>query len=76
MNDDALEDLKQFIDKTIALNISDVRSDIKKLDDKLSAKIDDLSTSVANAMDTTNEVTDTQLKDHEQRINLLEQKAA
>ena len=75
MNDNIVEDLKQFIDKTISLNISDVRSDIKALDDKLTAKMDDLSTSVANAIDSTNEASDTELKDHEQRITRLEQKA-
>ena len=76
MNDDALEDLKQFLDKTITLNISDVRSDIKSLDNKLSAKIDDLSTSVAMAIDNANEAIGTELKDHEQRVTILEQKAA
>ena len=75
MNDDKLEDLKQFIDKTISLNVSDVRSDIKNLDDKLSAKIDDLSASVASALDSTNEAIDTGLKEHQQRIKALEQKA-
>jgi hypothetical protein len=87
MHEDKLEDLKQFLDKTIALNISDVRSDIKSLDNKLSSeiknldnklstKIDDLSTSIATAIDSANEAADTELKDHGQRITILEQKAA
>jgi hypothetical protein len=74
MDSDSLEDLKQFTDKIIAANVHDVRWDIKNLDSKLSTKIDDLSSSIASAMDATDEATDTQLKDHEQRITVLEQK--
>ncbi len=48
MNDDSLEDLKQFLDKTIVLNISDVRSDIKHLDNKLSADIHNLDTKLSS----------------------------
>jgi hypothetical protein len=48
MNDGSIEDLKQFLDKTIALNISDVRSDIKHLDNKLSADIQNLDTKLSS----------------------------
>jgi hypothetical protein len=86
MNDDKVEELKQFIDRVLAANISDVRSNIKNdLNDlrndirnseiKLSAKIDDLSEFVANTIDATDKVVDDKLKDHEQRITVLEQKA-
>ena len=76
MNDDTINDLKQFIAATVTQQISDVRSDIKDLDDKLSVKIDDLAVSVADALESTNEDTDVRLKDHAQRIAHLEQKAA
>jgi hypothetical protein len=83
MNDDTVNDLKMFITTTISQQttdirgeISSIRGDIKKLDVKLSNKIDDLSSSVADALDSSNDATDVQLKDHEQRIGLLEQKVA
>lgn len=43
---------------------------------KLDQKIDDLSASVAEAMDTSNESTHSQLINHEQRITKLEHKIA
>ena len=76
MNEDTINDLKQFITTTVSQQTSDIRDDIEKLDNKLSGKIYDLSASVAEAMDNTNEAVDTQLKDHEARIGRLEQKAA
>ena len=85
MNDEVIEDLKQFITVTISQHISDlqsevsqeladVRSDIRELDTKLSKKIDDLSDSVGEAIQTSNDSADTQLKDFGQRIIKLEQK--
>lgn len=83
MNDDTIQDLKQFITATVSQQVSDVRSDISdirsdiaKLDIKLTTKIDDLSQSVAEALENSNQATDAQLKVHEQRIARLEQKAA
>jgi len=83
MNDDTIQDLKQFIAATVVQqttdlqnDISGIRSDIKILDSKLSSKIDDLSHSVASALDTTDEVADIQLKNHEKRIVRLEHKIA
>jgi cell division septum initiation protein DivIVA len=75
MNEDVINDLKQFIDVTVSQQISEVRDDIKQLDKKLSAKIDDLSESVAEALTTSNEDVDGQLKDHETRIITLEAKS-
>lgn len=83
MNDNVIQDLKQFIDAAVAqqttdvrAEIADVRSDIKSLDTKLDSKIDDLSSSVAEALEHSNHPTNEQLHDHEQRISKLEQKAA
>lgn len=83
MDEDIIQDFKQFIAATVTQqtsdirgDISDVRQDIKKLDTKLSAKIDDLSQSVGQAMIDTDEATDAQLKNHERRITKLEQKVA
>ena len=74
MNDEIINDFKQFVTATVSQQTSDIHDDIEKLDTKLSNKIDDLSTSVAEALNSTNDATDTQLKDHERRIGLLEQK--
>lgn len=76
MSDDSIQDLKQFIATLVSQEVSDIRSDIKNLDDKLSTKIDNLSKSVAEAIDNTNEASDAQLEGHEQRIIQLEQKTA
>lgn len=80
MNEDTIADLKQFIATTVAQQTvaitNDIGKEIKNLDDRLSTKIDDLSRSVAEALDVSNEATDQQVKDHDQRIMRLEQKAA
>lgn len=74
MNDDVIHDLKQFISTTVSQQTSDIDERFEKLETKLGGKIDDLSNSVAEAMASTNDETDNQLKDHEQRIFKLEQK--
>lgn len=76
MDESTLNDLKKFITLAISEQISDVRADIKGLDEKLSTKIDNLSQSVAEAIDKSSESVDSQLNDHEQRITKLEQKTA
>lgn len=86
MNDETIQDLKQFIAATVSQQTSDI---IKRLDgvderldgidtrlDRVETKIDDLSASVAEALDATHEVTHSQLQDHERRIVRLEQNAA
>lgn len=82
MNDDAITDLKQFITATVSQQstglrediVNTLRKDIKQLDDTLSSKIDDLSTSVTEALENHGDATETQLHDHEQRIRNLETK--
>lgn len=84
MDDDTLTDLKQFISATVHQETAElgsrltnkIDSKIDQLDKKLSGKIDTLSQSIAEAMDASTEATDTQLRNHEHRIGLLEQKAA
>ena len=88
MNDDTITDLKQFISATVHQETAgleerltekiDKKIDTKidQLDKKLSSKIDALSQSIAEAMDATAVTTDIQLRDHEHRITLLEQKTA
>jgi hypothetical protein len=76
MDDNTIQDLKPYISSAIHQEVVDVREDIKKLDMKLTPKIDDLSKSVAEALDTTNETVDTQLEEYGQRITKLEQKIA
>jgi len=82
MNEDAINDLKQFITviasqqtADIREDIDDTREDIKKLDNKLSRKIDELSDSVATAITVSNDEIDKQLKDHETRITAFETKS-
>lgn len=74
MSDDVIQDLKQFITATVSQQAVSIKDDIKALDNKLIRKIDDLSDSVAEAIENTNEAADTQLTNHETRITHLEQK--
>lgn len=74
MNDDQIDDLKQFISATVSQATSSMatKDDVNRLE----AKIDDLASSVAEALDNHSEATDHQLKDHDQRITKLEAKTA
>lgn len=72
MNEDTVEDLKQFI----AMIVSQQTSELVERLDKVETKIDELSASVADAIETTNNINDAQLKDHQQRIIKLEHKTA
>ncbi len=76
MDENVIDDLKQFISSTIHQEIVDVREDITKLDLKLTTKIEDLTISVAEAFDTTYESVDKRIEEHGLRITKLEQKAA
>lgn len=74
MNDEIIEDLKQFISTTVSGHFFEIRTDIENLDNKLSTRIDNLSQSVADAIENTNETVHQQLIEHETRITKLEQK--
>lgn len=86
MNDEIIDDLKQFIAATISQQTARLEDRIDGIDqrlggidqriDRIESKIDDLSVSVAEAIDGVNDTTDKQLKDHERRILKLEHGAA
>ncbi len=87
MNDDIVNDLKQFITATVSQQLAnqteEILEDVKKLEikidngnSKLNHKVDDISISIGEALDTANDVVDKQIKDHENRISILEQKLA
>ena len=71
MNEEIIADFKQFIASTISQQTSDLRGDIQEMRGdiqemrgdikRLDQKIDDLSISVAEAIETTNEETYKQL---------------
>lgn len=79
MNDELIQDLKQFIAATVSQQLAQqttelreefngLRQDFKKL----AKKVDDLTDFVTGAIDTSNDATGKQLKDHERRITKLE----
>ena len=91
MNDDQIDDLKQFITSVISGQTLSLRSDLRndlKTDlhgelqavrrdiKKIESKIDNLSDSVAQALDTSNDAVDAQLQDHEARLTNLEHQTA
>lgn len=80
MNEEIIDDLKQFITATmgqlLAQQANELRNEFNKRFDKLDNKIDKLSASVAEALDNSNEETEKQLKNHETRLTKLEAKAA
>ncbi|HEV2402774.1 MAG TPA: hypothetical protein VGS08_01095 [Candidatus Saccharimonadales bacterium] len=82
MNEDVVQDLKQFISTTVSQQTASLQDsihlDLQRLDQKLTSQIGDLSHSVADAIETSNEVNDRTktLDDHERRIARLEQRLA
>ena len=80
MNEEVINDLKQFISATVsqqfAVSADDVKTDILKEVRNLDAKIDTISSAIAEVLDTNNEVVETQLKYHESRITKLESTTA
>jgi hypothetical protein len=83
MNNDQIDDLKQFIAATVSQATSGMATtdDIANMatkDDvnRLEVKIDVLASSVAEALDSHSEAIDQQLKEHSHRITKLEAKTA
>jgi len=79
MDEDTINDLKQFITTVISQQTFDITGRITVVENKVDtvdSKIDSLSKSVADALDTSNDVSDEQLKNHELRIAGLEHKLA
>lgn len=75
MNEEIIADFKQFITSTVSQHASDLRGDIREMRGdikRLDQKIDDLSMSVAEAIETTNDETHKQLQTHDSRIKQLE----
>lgn len=68
MNDDQLDDLKQFITSTVSQQTTDLREDIVKLDTKLTRMIGDVDAKADAILDAVGE----RLDDHEVRITKLE----
>lgn len=77
MDEDTINDLKQFITTVISQQTSDLVERIDSVNNKVDVvdkKIDNLSQSVAEALDAGSEANDTQYKDYGERISKLEQK--
>lgn len=84
MNEEIIADFKQFISATVSQQTNDLRGDMREMREdikemrgdieRLDQKIDDLSISVAEAIETTNEETHKLLQNHENRISHLEAK--
>lgn len=78
MDEEIIADFKQFITSTVSQHASDLRGDIREMRGgikRLDQKIDDLSMSVAEAIETTNDETYKQLQTHDSRIKQLEDRA-
>jgi hypothetical protein len=74
MNDNVIQDLKQFI----AITVHQATSDMATKDDlkAIETKIDDLSNAVAESLDSSNEENQVHIVDYERRITKLESKLA
>lgn len=68
MNDDQLDDLKQFITSTVSQQTTYLREDIVKLDTKLTRMIGDFDAKADAILNAVGE----RLDDHEVRITKLE----
>lgn len=85
MNEDVIVDLKQFIAAAVSQQTSNITARLDRMEDRmatkddlarLEAKVDDIQTSIGDALSAGNDATDAQLKDHERRITRLEHKPA
>lgn len=82
MNDDVIQDLKQFITATVTQATShlatqdSVKMQLKDLETNLEKKFDDRIDALDEKLDAVLEATGEQLADHEQRITKLESSAA
>lgn len=74
MNEDQLNDLKQFIVATVAQATAEMatKDDITRLEVKLEGRLDDLEFKV----DTITETLNDRLEDHDVRLTRLEQQIA
>ncbi len=73
MNDEIIQDLKQFISATISQQTANLatRNDIERIE----GKIDEIQSAVEQSAIGFTTVVDDQVRDHEKRIVRLEQKA-
>jgi hypothetical protein len=83
MNDDQINELKQFITDAISTQVAGVRDDIRNLDGRLTKRIDglefkleDIQDAVGDAIMLATDTLDGQLQDHEHRLTALERQAA
>ena len=76
MNDDRLEDLKQFIDSRISQSEAHLEGKINDLKTEMGQRFTEIQSAIAETMTTSNDNADDQLKDHEQRIVRLEKQRA
>lgn len=75
-DEDVITDLKQFIAATMSQQLSLFRVEVGEDILRLENKIDDLSASVAEAIDDANQRNDKRFGDHEKRLRRLEHKTA
>ncbi|MEO6760890.1 MAG: hypothetical protein ABI220_00740 [Candidatus Saccharimonadales bacterium] len=87
MNNDQIDDLKQFIAATIRQQTTNTatKDDIATIIDKMATKddiarlehkVNDIQTSIGDALATSNDAVDERLVDHENRLTALETKPA
>jgi uncharacterized coiled-coil protein SlyX len=86
-DEDVIQDLKDFITATVrseikselSVQLAPIKENISELQDgleRVDQKIDDLASSVGEAISTSNDETGDQLKNHETRIKRLELRTA
>jgi peptidoglycan hydrolase CwlO-like protein len=88
MNEEVIQDLKQFIEATVSQQMAGLatKEDVKALDakidrvdakiDRLDKKVDAIQDAIAETMTHANEAMDATLQDHERRLTRLEHRSA
>ena len=78
MDQQVIDDLKQFITATVSQQVSGVatKDDVVASEKRIGDQIKDLQASVSEALEVGNDAVDEQLKDHETRITSLGQRPA
>lgn len=76
MNEDQLDDLKQFIDARLSQSEQGIKDELKAEIEQLRAEMHDGFAGVGEAIDESQTQTDKAIKDLDQRLSNLEHQAA
>ncbi len=76
MNDDTIQDLKQFITATISQQTTDLKDEIERLDKKIDDKADEILSAIGDSTNDRFDTVEEDVKNLDTRITKLESNPA